>query len=46
MRETVLDSKWDELMSLCWNEAEFKRDNRHPKLVRFLGNQIGKLARE
>jgi uncharacterized protein YqgV (UPF0045/DUF77 family) len=24
MRETVLDGKWDELMSLCRKEAEFK----------------------
>jgi len=38
MRETVLDRKWDELMSLCRKEAEFKRDCRHPKLVRFLGD--------
>jgi hypothetical protein len=46
MRETVLDRKWDELMSLCKKEAEFKLDNRHPKLARFLGDQIDKLATE
>ena len=46
MRETVLDRQWDELMSLCKKEAEFKRDDRHPKLVKFLGDQIDKLARE
>lgn len=46
MRETVLDRKWDELLSLCRKEAEFKRDNRHPKLARFLSNQIDNLAKE
>ncbi len=46
MRETALDRKWDELMSLCKKEAEFTRDNRHPKLVRFLADQIDKLAKE
>jgi hypothetical protein len=38
-----------ELVSLCKKEAEFKRDNRHPKLARFLGDQgdqIDKLAKE
>ncbi len=46
MRETFLDRKWNELMSLCRKEAEFKRDNCHPKLARFLGDQIDKLAKE
>ena len=46
MRETALDKKWDELMSLCKKEAELKRDDVHPKLVRFLGDQIDKLAKE
>lgn len=46
MRETVLDKKWDELMSRCKKETELKRDDVHPKLVRFLGNQIAKMAKE
>ena len=46
MRETVLDNKWDELMSLCKKETELKRDDVHPKLVRFLGDQIDRLAKE
>ena len=46
MRSTALDRQWDELMSLCRKEEEFKRDNRHPKLVLFLSEQIDKLAKE
>ncbi len=46
MRETILDRQWDELRSLCKKEAEFKRDDRHPKLVKFLGDQIDTLAKE
>ena len=46
MRESILDRQWDELMSLCKKEAEFKLADRHPKLVKFLGDQIDKLAKE
>jgi len=45
MRQTVLDKQWDELMALCSKEAELMGDNRHPKLVHFLGDQIGRLAK-
>jgi hypothetical protein len=46
MRQTALDRKWDELMSRCAKEAELAGNNRHLKLVRFLGDQIDKLATE
>lgn len=46
MRPTALDRKWDELMTLCRNEEEFRRDGRHPKLVGFLAKQIDRLAKE
>ena len=46
MRRTPRDVKWNELMALCRNEAEFQREGKHPKLVKFLGSQIVRLARE
>jgi len=46
MRATPLDRQWGELISLCAKEEEFKRGNRHPKLVKFLGEQIDKMAQE
>ena len=46
MRETTLDRKWQELMSLCRKETEFKEEDRHPKLARFIAREIDRLARE
>ena len=46
MRRTHLDAKWNELMTLSRNESEFRRRGNHPKLVKFLGSQIERLARE
>jgi len=45
-RPTKLDRQWEELMSLCREEAALKRENPHPKLLKFLGSQIDRLAGE
>jgi cytochrome P450 len=45
-RPTELDRQWEELMSLCREEAALKRDNPRPMLLKFLGNQIDRLAGE
>ena len=41
-----LDRKWQELMDLCRQEAEYISANRHPKVIRLLTDQIGALAAE
>jgi AraC-like DNA-binding protein len=45
-KRTALDDQWQELMSLCENEARFTREGRHPRLVTLLGARIGELAAE
>lgn len=42
---TPLDKQWEELMSLCRQEAQLQTQN-HPKLLQFVGRQIERLARE
>jgi len=45
-RSTVLDRQWQELMSLCQREKEYVSANNHPKLLKFLTEQIDQLAAE
>jgi hypothetical protein len=45
-RLTQLDKQWQELMSLCAREKEFRTENRHLKLVRFISERIEQLAAE
>ena len=44
-RVTPLDKKWEELMALCRQEAQIQTEN-HPKLLKFVSQQIDQLARE
>jgi hypothetical protein len=43
-RQTELDRHWHSLMALCKRERDYKADNRHPKLLRFISDQIDELA--
>ena len=43
---TLLDKQWQELMSLCAEEAKYKKDSRHPKLLKLIGSRIEALAAE
>jgi hypothetical protein len=45
-RSTELDRQWQALMSLCAREAEYKSERRHPRLLRFITEQINQLATE
>jgi hypothetical protein len=45
-RLTVLDKQWQELMSLCAKEKEFRSESRHPALLRVIGQRIDQLATE
>jgi hypothetical protein len=44
-RPSQLDKQWRELMSLCAKETELT-GQRHPKLLRFISDQIDQLAAE
>jgi hypothetical protein len=44
MRATKLDAAWDDLMSLCAREKEYRDTQRHPKLLRFVSSQIDEIA--
>ena len=46
MRATPLDKQWEELMTLCRDEARLQSDNRYPKLLKFVSRQIERLAQE
>jgi len=39
-----LDRRWQDLMSMCRREQEYKTEHRHPKLLRFITQQIDRLA--
>ena len=41
-----LDRKWRELTDLCVQEAEYLSENRHPKVLRLLTDQINSVAAE
>jgi hypothetical protein len=43
-RTTDLDKRWQELMSLCGMEKEFRTGGRHPKLLRHVSAEIDRLA--
>jgi len=45
-RLTQLDKQWQELISLCAKEKEFRAENRHLKLVRVISERIEQLAVE
>jgi hypothetical protein len=45
-RLTQLDKQWQELISLCAKEKEFRAENRHLKLVRVISERIEQLAAE
>jgi hypothetical protein len=45
-RPSQLDKQWQDLMSLCAKEAEFRAGKKHPKLLRFVSEQIDQLAAE
>jgi AraC-like DNA-binding protein len=44
-RQPELDRQWDELMTLCAKEKEFKTGNRHPRLLKFVSPHIDELAK-
>jgi hypothetical protein len=46
MRPSQLEKQWQELMSLCSKETELRTGQRHPKLLRFVTEQIDQLAAE
>ena len=43
-QQTELDKQWQHLISLCEKEKEFNGQQRHPKLLRFITEQINQLA--
>ena len=45
-RQGELDRHWQDLMTMCTLEQEYLAEHRHPKLLRFLTEQIDKLASE
>ena len=45
-RNLQLSSNWNALMSLCATEREYRAAERHPKLLRFISDQIDTLARD
>jgi len=45
-KQTLLDVQWQRLMSLCANEAKFRAEGNHPRLLKLLKGDIDQLARE
>lgn len=43
---TTLDKQWQELMALCADEAKYRADADHPKLLRLIVSRIESLAKE
>ena len=43
---TLLDKQWTELMALCANEATYRAEGTHPKLLTLVGSRIDVLAAE
>jgi hypothetical protein len=43
---TLLDKQWQELMTLCAEEAKYKADRTHPKLLKLIASRIESLAAE
>jgi hypothetical protein len=45
-RLSQFDKRWQDLMSLCAKEAELRAGQNHPKLLRFVSEQIDQMAAE
>ena len=45
-RLSRLDKQWQDLMSLCAKEAEFLAQDKHPKLLKLVSEQIDQLSAE
>jgi hypothetical protein len=43
-RQGELDRHWQDLMSMCQREQEYMAEHRHPKLLRYITEQIDTLA--
>jgi hypothetical protein len=43
---TLLDKQWQELMTLCAEEAKYRADADHPKLLRLIVSRLENLASE
>jgi hypothetical protein len=43
---TLLDKQWQELMALCAEEAKYRADRNHPRLLRLITSRIDGLAAE
>jgi hypothetical protein len=43
---TVLDKQWQELMTLCAEEAKYRADGDHPKLLKLIVARLEGLAAE
>ena len=46
MKQTSLDRQWRRLMSLCESESKFKKDGRHPRVLKLVSADIDELAAE
>jgi hypothetical protein len=45
MKESLLDRHWNELMLLCNRETDFKNNGKHPKLLKYISDQVDERAR-
>jgi hypothetical protein len=45
-RTSPLDKQWQDLMALCAKEAEFRAGGKHPKLLKFVSEEIDRMAAE
>jgi hypothetical protein len=45
-RDLQLNNNWNSLMSLCAKEEEYRANGRHPKLLRYVTEQIEQLGKE
>ena len=43
---TILDKQWQELMTLCAEEAKYRAERNHPRLLRLITSRIDGLAAE
>jgi hypothetical protein len=43
---TLLDKQWQELMALCAEEAKYRADGHHPRLLKLIVSRIDALATE
>jgi hypothetical protein len=45
-KQTPLDKQWQELMTLCTEEAKLRAHRNHPKLMSLIESRIESLAAE